>query len=62
MTATVMQRVDGVVDFSLSAHTASSSRGGDGRRMSTGFAEGRGERRENRGRRAVSRDRCGKWS
>jgi hypothetical protein len=42
MMAAVMRRVDSVVDFSL---PASSSRGGDGRRVSTGFAERRGERR-----------------
>jgi hypothetical protein len=56
MTTVLMRRVDDVVDFSLPACTASSSCGGDGRRVSTGFTEGRGERRErreNRGRRAV---------
>jgi hypothetical protein len=41
MTVAVMRRVDGVVDFFLPARTASSSRGGDGQRVLTGFAEGR---------------------
>jgi hypothetical protein len=45
MTAVVMRQFDDAIDFSLPASTASSSRGGDGRRVSTGFVEGRGERR-----------------
>jgi hypothetical protein len=40
MTAVVMRQFDDAIDFSLPASTASSSRGGDGRRVSTGFVEG----------------------